>query len=273
MTPEIAFIARCDDVIADWHLKRITIDTSYGPVDRCYVGNVFGKEILIVYGRFNGQKVPSGMINYQQNIEAVKNMGCQNLIGTFTVGGIVPERPAGTVYVLGDLVGMGNYDISVNQRTSFHNAEMYQSFCPKLMEMLNKAADKMSFEVIKNAVYVCFHGWPRIETKAELNFYHRMGWDVVGQTCDPEATVARLAGLCYAGVAVQIDDPMHREKAATASTTKNEENSSNIKTYRRNTTALIMQFIKDFSSNKCTHCQHLKRINNSFREFPDYVYE
>ena len=162
MIPEIAFIARCDDVIADWNLKRITIDTSYGPVDRCYVGNVFDKEILIVYGRFNGQKVPSSMINYQQNIEAVKNMGCHNLIGTFTVGGIVPERPAGTVYVLGDLVGMGNYDISVNQRTSFHNAEMYRPFCPNLTEMLNKAADKMNFEVIRNAVYVCFHGFCHI---------------------------------------------------------------------------------------------------------------
>ena len=36
-----------------------------------------------------------------------------------------------TTYVLGDLVGMGNYHISVNQQYGFHNAEMYRPFCEK----------------------------------------------------------------------------------------------------------------------------------------------
>lgn len=273
MIPELAFIARCDDVITDWHLKRITIDTSYGPVDRCYIGNIYGRNVLIIYGRFNGQKVPSSMINYQQNIEAVKNTGCHNLIGTFAVGGIVPERPAGTVYILDDIIGMGNYNISVNQLNSFHNAEMYHPFCPCLKKGLQQAGKNMDFDVVEDAIYVCFHGWPRIETKAELNFYHKMGWDIVGQTGDPEATTARLAGLCYAGVAVQIDDPLHREQAALTDSEGSKVNSNSIKEFRKKTTALIMQFIKEFQDSDCHHCQHLKRINNSFREFPDYVYE
>ena len=167
--PEIAFIMRSDEMIKEYDLKRVTVDTSYGPLDRCYIGNVYGTDIMVIYGRFNGQKVPSDMINYQHNIEAVRNMGCKNLIGTFVVGGIVPERRAGTTYVLGDLVGLGNYHISVDQRYGFHNAEMYRPFCENLTEQLISASKKMPFEVITDATYVCFHGWPRIETKAELD--------------------------------------------------------------------------------------------------------
>ncbi len=48
-------------------------------------------------------------------------------------------------------------------------------FVENLTNMLKKAANKVSFDVITDATYVCFHGWPRIETKAELDFYNRNG--------------------------------------------------------------------------------------------------
>ena len=272
--PEVAFIMRDDDVIKDFRLKRITVDTSFGPVDRCFIGSIYGVDVLIIYGRFNGQKVPSNMINYQQNIEVVKNMNCKNLIGTFVVGGISPSRKAGTTYILGDLVGMGNYSISVNQQFSFHNAEMFKPFCETITERLKEASKKMSFDVILDAVYVCFHGWPRIETKAELSFYNKMGWDIVGQTCDPEATSARLAGLCYAGIAVQIDDPLHREDVISNIETCNSNlHSKTIREYRKNTTAMVLQFLREYSINKCEKCARLKRTNNSFKEFPGFMYE
>ena len=271
--PELAFIMRSDEMIQKFGMKRVTVDTSYGPVDRCYFGNIYGIDVMVIYGRFNGQKVPSDMINYQQNIEAVKNVGCSNLIGTFVVGGIVPERKAGTTYVLGNMVGMGNYSIDVDQRYGFHNAEMYRPFCDVLTKQLVCASKKMDFDVISDAIYVCFHGCPRIETKAELEFYNKMGWDIVGQTCDPEATVARLEGICYAGIAVQIDDPMHRESEINSLGKEINNNATSIKTFRKNTTKLVLQFIKDYKKNCCTKCSNLKRTNNSFKEFPEFMYE
>ena len=101
-----------------------------------------------------------------------------------------------------------------------------------------------------------------------------MGWDVVGQTCDPEATCARLAGLCYAGIAVQIDDPMHREtEIDTLDGKKINSNAESISEYRKKTTAIIMQLLEDFRVNTCNKCCNLKRTNNSFKEFPEYMYE
>lgn len=273
--PEVAIILRSDEVIQKFHLKRTTINTSFGPVHRCYIGYIYDVPVLIIYGRFNGEKVPSNQINYQQTIEAVKNSGATKLIGTFVVGGINPTMPQGSVYVLGDLVGMGNYGIHWNQIHPFHNAEMFQPFCTELTEQLCIASRKMPFKVKENAVYVSFNGYPRIETKAELNFYNKQGWDIVGQTCDPEATVARLNQICYAGVAVQIDDPCGRADYIGSLNAGKEKAAyvESISSCRERTTAIVLQFLKDYKKNNCKTCKKLSRQNNNFRQFPDEFYE
>lgn len=273
--PEVAIILRSDETIEKFNLKRVTISTSFGPVHRCYIGYIHAVPVLVIYGRFNGEKVPSNQINFQQTIETVKNSGATKLIGTFVVGGINPEMPQGSVYVLGDMVGMGNYNISWNQTKTFHNAEMYEPFCSKLTEQLCLASRKMDFPVKENATYVSFYGYPRIETKAELDFYNRQGWDIVGQTCDPEATYARLNNICYAGVAVQIDDPSTRADyiSGLKKQDKKEAYVESIKSCRERTTKIVLQFLKDYNNYNCDVCSKMSRKNNNFREFPDSFYE
>lgn len=273
--PEVAIILRSDETIKKFNLKRVTVNTSFGPVNRCYIGYIYNVPVLIIYGRFNGEKVPSSQINFQQTIEAVKNSGAKKLIGTFVVGGINPEMPQGSVYVLKDLVGAGNYNIAWNQNISFHNAEMYEPFCSTLTNQLCEASRKMDFPVKEEATYVSFYGYPRIETKAELDFYNKMGWDIVGQTCDPEATLARLNQLCYAGVAVQIDDPKGRSKYINNLKSNQETKAyvEDIKSCRERTTKIILQFLKDYKKYNCDICCKMSRKNKNFREFPDDFYE
>ena len=273
--PEIAIIMRSDEVIKEFNLKRVTINTSFGPVHRCFVGNIYDVPVLVIYGRFNSEKVPSSDINFEQTIEAVKNSGCKKLIGTFVVGGINPKMPQGSVYVLGDLVGMGNYNIHWNQNEPFHNAEMYEPFCPILTKKLCEASEKMQFPVKQNATYVSFYGYPRIETKKELEFYNRQGWDIVGQTCDGEATCARLNQICYAAVAVQIDDPNSRKDYVDNLKVNKKKNQyvETIKSCRERTTKIVLQFLKDYKEESCPVCSKMSRKNNNFREFPDYFYE
>lgn len=273
--PEIAIIMRSDETIKKFNLKRVTINTSFGPVHRCYIGSIYNVPVLIIYGRFNGEKVPSSQINFQQTIEAVKNSGATKLIGTFVVGGINPLMPQGSVYVLGDIVGMGNYNINWNQNFPFHNAEMFEPFCKQLTNQLNLASRKMPFKVKENAIYVSFNGYPRIETKAELDFYNKQGWDIVGQTCDPEATLARLNQICYAGIAVQIDDPIGRADYIESLKNKQEKEAyvEDIKSCRKRTTKIILQFLKDYKHNDCDICRKMSRKNNNFKEFPNEFYE
>lgn len=272
--PEIAIIMRSDEVLEIYKFTRCTVNTSFGPVDRCYFGRISNIEVMIVYGRFNGQKLPSDQINYQQTMEAIYNMGVRKVIGTFVVGGIKRSSSVGDVYIVKDIVGMGNYHIMVNQKDSFHNAEMYNPVCGELTSQLERAAQNMPYTVVTDAVYVCFHGWPRIETKAELAFYEKMGWDIVGQTIDPEATIARLYGMCYAAIAVQIDDPNYREnEIKKIQDGKKSENSMNITQCRKRTTEMILEFLKTSNKDTCTSCQNISRKNTSFREFPAWCYE
>ena len=273
--PEVAIILRSDETLKKFKLKRVSINTSFGPVHRCYIGKIYDVPVLIIYGRFNGEKVPSNQINFQQTIEAVKNAGANKLIGTFVVGGINSNMPQGSVYVLGDLVGAGNYNINWNQNESFHNAEMYNPFCSTLTKQLCDASRKMDFPVKENAIYVSFYGYPRIETRAELNFYNKMGWDIVGQTCDPEATCARLNQICYAGVAVQIDDPSGRAEYINKLEDNKKANAyvEDIKHCRERTTKIILQFLKDYKKYDCNVCSKMSRKNKNFREFPDEFYE
>jgi purine nucleoside phosphorylase len=152
---------------------------------------------------------------------------------------------------------------------------MFEPFCNKLTNQLCLAARKMPFEVKENATYVSFYGYPRIETKAELEFYNRQGWDVVGQTCDPEATLARLNQLCYAGVAVQIDDPSGRADYINGLKKNKKVNAyvESISSCRERTTKIILQFLKDYKGYNCEICSKMARKNNNFREFPDSFYE
>ena len=273
--PEIAIIMRSDSIIKDFNLKRVTINTSYGPVHRCFIGKIYSIPVMIIYGRFNGQKIPSSQISFQQTIEAVKLSGANKLIGTFVVGGISSEMPQGSVYVLGDLVGAGNYNIDWNQNMPFHNAEMFEPFCNTLTRKLCEASRKMNFPVKENAIYVSFHGYPRIETKAELEFYNKMGWDIVGQTCDPEATLAKLNQICYAAIAVQIDDPNGRANYINDLKVKNTAIAyvEDIKSCRDRTSKIILQFLKDYKKYDCDVCSKMSRKNKNFREFPDEFYE
>lgn len=273
---EVAIIMRDDDIIKEFSLRRITVSTSFGPVHRCYEGYIYDVPVLIIYGRFNSEKVPSSQINFEQNIEVVKNMNIDKLIGTFVVGGINPNNPQGSVHILTDLVGMSPYNIHWNQNQPFHNAEMYEPFCSSLIKRLQKAADKMDFVVNKEATYVTFYGYPRIETKAELDYYYRQGWDIVGQTCDPEATLARLNNICYAGVAVQIDDPNTRGKYIFDLKKKDKpvvQYVESIKSCRKRTSALVLEFLRDYKRDKCKICNKLIRKNNNFKEFPEDFYE
>ena len=273
--PKVALIMRSDDVIEKFNLKRVTVDTLFGPVHRLFVGYIYNIPVLLVYGRFNGQKTPPNEINFEQTIEAIKNMGVTKVIGAFVVGGINPDMPQGSVYVLGDLIGISGYHINWDKNISFHNAEMYEPFCPELTKRVCEAAKKMDFPVKTDATYVSIYGWPRIETKGELKFYNKMGWDVVGQTCDPEATLAKLNKMCYAAVAVQEGDPNNRSKYIES--LGKDENASvyeeTIRSCRKRTTQIVLQFLKDYVDYECKICKRMSRKNKDFREFPDKYYE
>lgn len=204
----VAIVARPDDHMVTAGARQIIVETEFGVHTRCYLSSHEGIPFLIVYGRFDRVRSPSREIDFGLTQRALSMLGIRTLIGTFVVGAVRTEDRAGTVVVPDNFIGLGGWSDNAwtTRAEGFRNVEMFSPFCPGAREALAKNALRLHDPVYVDGTYVCFHGWPRIETSAELAFYGELGARVVGQTLDPEATLARQAGHHYAAITAMMDD-------------------------------------------------------------------
>lgn len=209
----VAVIARPDDHIKRTNARQIVVETERGVHLRCYLSEYEGIPFIVVYGRFDKVRSPSHEIDFARTQDALTMLGVRTIIGTFVVGAISDNDYAGTVVIPDDFIGLGGYsDDSWSTRPEgFRNVEMFRPFCPEARRILTEQAHIVDGPVHTEGRYISFHGWPRIETHAELEFYAKIGGRIVGQTLDPEATLARQSGAHYAALTVMMDDHRVRE--------------------------------------------------------------
>ena len=77
-------------------------------------------------------------------------------------------------------------------------------YCPELRPLAAAAARQAGFAVTDAGTVVVMQG-PRFSTRAESQWFQRMGADVVGMTQYPEVVLARELGMCYVTLAVVTD--------------------------------------------------------------------
>ncbi|MDD3006697.1 MAG: hypothetical protein PHX30_03910 [Candidatus Pacebacteria bacterium] len=275
---KVAVIARPDWFMKDAKISHLIVETESGIHNRCYLTEYEGISFIIVYGRFDRVRGLSSDINYELTQETLSALGIETIIGTFVGGSIKDEDFAGNIYIPHDFFGMGNYSQSRNRQKGFRNVDMYEPFCAEARGALVRAADNVDYPVKREGVYVCFHGYPRIETKAELDFYKRMGWDIVGQTLDPEATLAKEAGCHYAALAGAIDDRALRQKFMDNDPTAKDEIEQNIIGVRRKTFEIFLHALPSlvrsgFECNCEQQKKHIGQQNYKFYYMPRYLVE
>lgn len=271
---EIGIVGRFDTQLLKHKFKRILIPTEYGLMDRAFYGEVNERSVLVIYGRFDKNRTVSEDINFEKTQAAFNAVGVKTIIGIFVTGGIQKKYNIGSVFIISDLVGMGGYHKSLFKQGGFKNVDMYRPICQEIREALIKGAKESKFPVNISGTYVCFHGYPRIETKAELDFYEKMGWDIVGQTLDPEATLARESGCCYAAVAVTIDDPKTRDDFLSGNQEARKKTQNAIPDGRLKTTEIIfnaIKYIPSLEKRKCMCGHKFHGEKSHFRYLPDYV--
>jgi len=76
--------------------------------------------------------------------------------------------------------------------------------CPKLVDVLAKAAAAAAIPYRRGGTYVVIEG-PQFSSLAESKLYRSWGCDVIGMTNMPEAKLAREAEIPYATVAMVTD--------------------------------------------------------------------
>ncbi len=184
--------------------RQETVDTPYG---QALVFRATEEDPIFLSRHGPEHDLPPHRINYRANISALRLLGVDRVLATFTVGSLVEEVAPGDV-VLPDQV----LDFSSGRAATFfeggeagvEHAEFTEPFCSSLRAALVRAAGAGGLAVRPAATYVCTNG-PRLETAAEVRMYAMLGGDVVGMTAMPEVVLAREAGLHYAGIAVSVN--------------------------------------------------------------------
>jgi 5'-methylthioadenosine phosphorylase len=182
------------------------VDTPYGQA-QVYLGQDEFSDLVFLTRHGPGHDVPPHRVNYRANIQALRQLGVEQVIATFAVGSVhigIPPRSLVAVDQFLDFTQGRQGTFFEGEGSGLAHVEVTQPFCSDLRRRLLSLAPQHNLEIRPTGTYVCTNG-PRFETAAEIRMFAQLGGDVVGMTAAPEAPLARELGLCYAGLALSIN--------------------------------------------------------------------
>ena len=184
----------------------VKVKTPWGrPSDQVLVGRLNGLPMAFLPRHGRGHVETPSSINYRANIDALKRLGCSDVVAVSAVGSLCED------FAPGDFVLVDQYiDRTLAREKSFFgpgcvaHVSLAHPTCPKLSAACATAARQAGATVHEGATYLAMEG-PQFSSRAESLMYQQWGADVIGMTGMPEAKLAREAELCYASVAMVTD--------------------------------------------------------------------
>ncbi len=193
--------------------EKIDVNTPYGqPSSPIYKARIAGCDVFILFRHGAVHKIPPHKINYRANISALAELGCDIAISIATVGGIRGDLKPGDLMVPDQII-----DYTWGRDSTFYDGddgnvghlETALPYCTQLREMILRAGEISKIDVSNKGVYAVTQG-PRFETAAEIDRIERDGGDIVGMTGLPEAALAAERQICYACVALIVNQAAGR---------------------------------------------------------------
>jgi 5'-methylthioadenosine phosphorylase len=183
-----------------------TVETPWGaPSDDILTGAIAGIRFAFLPRHGRGHPISPTDINYLANIDALKQIGCTDLLALSAVGSLREELPPGRFVVADQFI-----DRTVARRSSFFgtgmvaHVSMADPVCPRLASLAAAAGTRAGAAITEGGTYVAIEG-PQFSTRAESHMYRAWGADIIGMTAMPEAKLAREAELPYALVGMVTD--------------------------------------------------------------------
>ena len=184
----------------------VRVKTPWGkPSDEVLVGRLDGIAMAFLPRHGRGHVHAPSDVPYRANIDALKRLGCTDVVAVSAVGSLRED------YRPGDFVIVDQYiDRTFARPKSFFGSGCVAHVgfahptCPRLSAACATAARAAGVTLHDSATYVAMEG-PQFSTLAESRMYRSWGADIIGMTGMPEAKLAREAELCYASVAMVTD--------------------------------------------------------------------
>lgn len=184
--------------------ETVTLSTPYGDA-RALLGNLRGKPLAFLARHGAGHKLPPHRINYRANIAALVQIGVRAVVATTAVGAMHLDLHPGDFVLLDDFI---DFTRDRPHKTFFDgddglvvHTDFTRPYSDAVRAVVIEAAAALGTPLRPTGTYLAGDG-PRYETPAEVRLFARWGVDVAGMTGVPEATLAREAGLHYAGISL-----------------------------------------------------------------------
>ena len=184
----------------------IRVDTPWGaPSDEILVGRLSGLPIAFLPRHGRGHVHDPSTVPYRANIDALKRLGCTDVVAVSAVGSLREDYAPGHFVLVDQFI-----DRTRSRPMSFFgpgcvaHVSLADPTCPRLSALAARAARAGGLTVHQGATYIAMEG-PQFSTRAESHLYRSWGADVIGMTGLSEARLAREAELCYASVAMVTD--------------------------------------------------------------------
>ena len=174
--------------------EKIEISTDYGKVEAIHFKKS-NRDIFFISRHGKNHHIPAHKVNYHGNVQAMKKIGIDTVIGISTVGSMKKEIKPGSIFIPNDFIDFTKRKTTFFDEETIH-IDLSEPFCPIIRKILLEEAEK--YGLTNEGIYVTTEG-PHLETKAQIAMLKNFG-DVVGMTLVPEAILAREMGLCYASL-------------------------------------------------------------------------
>ena len=162
-----------------------------------------GKRVMLFNGRFHYyQGYP--IEDVVMPVRVAGALGVERIIITNASGGINRSFGPGDIMLISDHINLLGTNPLIGRDASEFGpifVDMTQPYDANLIAEAKRVAKKLGIEAIREGVYLATSG-PSYETKAEIEFFHRIGADAVGMSTVPEVIVANQLGMKVLGISV-----------------------------------------------------------------------
>jgi 5'-methylthioadenosine phosphorylase len=187
--------------------REITIETPYGkPSDTLISGMIAERQVYFLPRHARGHRLLPTELNHRANIYGLRSLNVRWIISVGAVGSL-QER-----YAPRDIVLPSQFFDRTSQRANctffgggiVAHVSLADPLSANLRAIIAKEAAGLGFSVHDGGVYINMDG-PAFSTRAESEYYRKMGFDVIGMTGAAEAKLAREAEISLASISFVTD--------------------------------------------------------------------
>src|SRR5881296_2393867 len=187
--------------------SELNIDTPFGPPSDTLVGGkINGSQVYFLPRHGRGHRIFPHEINHRANIYALRSLNVRWIISVAAVGSLQEKYAPRDV-----LLPSQFYDRTSRRDTHTFFGEgiaahiaFAEPISAKLRNLLAESARSLGVTVHNGGTYVNMDG-PAFSTRAESEFNHHSGFDVIAMTNLPEAKLSREAEIAYVTMAMITD--------------------------------------------------------------------